>query len=160
MRVPLDQISNESINKFFKSLDIGNVNQISGVPGVITTLTGLAFLILDRHYHIYSVNLYGLMIILTILFFSFQMMVHQRHLSYQYILAVSICGTWKRESEAGRTNTCHTVSVCQKSISWSFFGSSTQKRWSYLSLVCLMCVAKNALRSLSLQLICAGLVMN
>ena len=49
MRVPLNHISNENIDKFVKSLDIGNVNQIPGVPGVTRTLTGLVFMILDLH---------------------------------------------------------------------------------------------------------------
>ena len=49
MRVQLSYISNESIDKFVKSLDIGNVNQIPGAPGVTRTLTGLVFMILDLH---------------------------------------------------------------------------------------------------------------
>ena len=129
MRVLLNHISNENIDKFVKSLDIGNVNQIPGVPGVTRTLTGLVFMILDLHLKLPSLEHKLVWFNDNPNHFVFQMMVLQRHLSCRCLLAVSLCGTWERESEAGSTKTCFTVSVCQKSmIAWSFFGSSTQKR--------------------------------
>ena len=49
MKVPLNQISDESVEKFVKSLDIGHVHQIPNVPGVTRTVTGLVFMIIDLH---------------------------------------------------------------------------------------------------------------
>jgi hypothetical protein len=49
MRVPFSFISNESIETFVRSLDIGHVNQIPNVPGLTRTVTGLVFLIIDLH---------------------------------------------------------------------------------------------------------------
>ena len=41
MKVPLNQISDESVENFVKYLDVGHVNQIPNVPGVTRTVTGL-----------------------------------------------------------------------------------------------------------------------
>lgn len=49
MRVPINSVSNESIEKFVMSLDIGHVNQIPGIPGLTRTVTGLVFMVLDLH---------------------------------------------------------------------------------------------------------------
>ena len=49
MQVQLNEISNESVEKFVKTLDIGSVNQIPNNPGVSKTITGLVFMIIDLH---------------------------------------------------------------------------------------------------------------
>jgi hypothetical protein len=93
MRVPLNSISNESIDK---SLDIGHVNQMPGVPGVTGTVTGLVFMILDMHLRLpylsrrliwfnENVNHFFL--------FSYQIMEHQKLLSCQCLLAALLYGT-------------------------------------------------------------------
>ena len=41
--------SNEKVDKFVKSLDIGSVIQVPNVPGVTRTVTGLVFMIIDLH---------------------------------------------------------------------------------------------------------------
>ena len=40
-------ISNESVQKFVKSLDIGDVNVIPEISGAARTVTGLTYLIID-----------------------------------------------------------------------------------------------------------------
>ena len=42
-------LSNEKVDKFVKSLDIGHVTQIPCVPGVSRAVTGLVFMIIDLH---------------------------------------------------------------------------------------------------------------
>ena len=49
MQLSLNRISNESVEKYVKTLDIGCVNQIPNVPGVTRTVTGLLFMIMDLH---------------------------------------------------------------------------------------------------------------
>ena len=49
MQLSLSYISNESVGKFVKSLDIGCISQIPNVPGVTRTITGLVFMIIDLH---------------------------------------------------------------------------------------------------------------
>ncbi|CAB3999878.1 Hypothetical predicted protein [Paramuricea clavata] len=49
IQLSLSHISNESIEKFVKTLDIGCVCQIPDVPGVTRTITGLVFMIMDLH---------------------------------------------------------------------------------------------------------------
>ena len=56
LHVPVNRISNESIEKFVQSLDIGHVNQIPNVPGVTRTVTGLVFMILDLHLRLPSLS--------------------------------------------------------------------------------------------------------
>ena len=41
VQVSLSKVSDESVEKFVKSLDIGSVSQIPNVPGVTGTVTGL-----------------------------------------------------------------------------------------------------------------------
>lgn len=48
MRLPTS-VSNSAVDAFVKSLDIGNVTQLSNVPGVSRTVTGLVFMIIDLH---------------------------------------------------------------------------------------------------------------
>ena len=45
----LSNISNERVEKFVKTLDIGCVCQIPDVSGVTRTITGLVFMIMDLH---------------------------------------------------------------------------------------------------------------
>ena len=47
VQVSLSKVSDESVEKFVKSLDIGSVSQIPNVPGVTRTVTGLVFMIVD-----------------------------------------------------------------------------------------------------------------
>ena len=49
MQVSLSKVSDESVEKFVKTLDIGSVSQIPNVPGVTRTVTGLVFMIVDLH---------------------------------------------------------------------------------------------------------------
>jgi hypothetical protein len=49
VQLSLSNVSNESIEKFVKSLDIGCVCQIPGVSGVTRTITGIVFMIIDLH---------------------------------------------------------------------------------------------------------------
>ena len=49
VQVSLSKVSDESVEKFVKSLDIGSVSQIPNVPGVTRTVTGLVFMIVDLH---------------------------------------------------------------------------------------------------------------
>lgn len=49
IQLSLSHISNESIEKFVKTLDIGCVCQIPDVPGVTRTITGLVFMIMELH---------------------------------------------------------------------------------------------------------------
>lgn len=49
LRLPKLIASDESIDRFVKSLDIGHVTQIPGVSGVSRTVTGLVFMIIDLH---------------------------------------------------------------------------------------------------------------
>ena len=49
VQLSLSNISNESIDKFVKTLDIGCVCQIPDVSGVTRTITGLVFMIMDIH---------------------------------------------------------------------------------------------------------------
>ena len=49
VQLSLSHVTNESIEKFVKTLDIGCVCQIPGVPGVTTTITGLVFMVIDLH---------------------------------------------------------------------------------------------------------------
>lgn len=49
LRLPKLSLSDENVDKFVKSLDIGHVNQIPGVPGVSRTVTGLVFMVIDLH---------------------------------------------------------------------------------------------------------------
>jgi hypothetical protein len=49
MQVSLSKVSDESVEKFVKTLDIGSVSQIPIVPGVTRTVTGLVFMIVDLH---------------------------------------------------------------------------------------------------------------
>ncbi|KAK3745923.1 hypothetical protein QZH41_010220 [Actinostola sp. cb2023] len=48
LRLP-QPVSTMAVDKFVKELNIGNANQIPGVPGVSRTITGLVFMILDLH---------------------------------------------------------------------------------------------------------------
>ena len=49
IQLSLSHISNESIEKFVKTLDIGCVCQIPDIPSVTRTITGLIFMIMDLH---------------------------------------------------------------------------------------------------------------
>ena len=49
MQVSLSKISDESVEKFVKALDISSVFQIPNVPGVTRTVTWLVFMIVDLH---------------------------------------------------------------------------------------------------------------
>ena len=49
MQVSLSKVSDESVEKFVKTLDIGSVSQIRILPGVTRTVTGLVFMIVDLH---------------------------------------------------------------------------------------------------------------
>ncbi len=49
MQLSLNYISNEKVDKFVKSLDMGSVIQVPNVPGVTRTVTGLVFMIIDLH---------------------------------------------------------------------------------------------------------------
>ena len=49
IQLSLSHISNESIEKFVKTLDIGCVCQIPDVPGVTRMITGVVFMIMDLH---------------------------------------------------------------------------------------------------------------
>lgn len=49
LRLPKLISSDESVNRFVKSLDIGHVTQIPGISGVSRTVTGLVFMIIDLH---------------------------------------------------------------------------------------------------------------
>ena len=49
LRLPKLSSSDESVDRFVKSLDIGHVTQIPGVSGVSRTVTGLVFMIIDLH---------------------------------------------------------------------------------------------------------------
>ncbi len=55
--------SNEGVDKFVKSKDIGHVSEIPNYLGVSRTVTGLVFMILDLHYVylILETDLSGLM---------------------------------------------------------------------------------------------------
>ena len=76
LRLPKLSFSDDNVDKFVKSLDIGHVTQIPGVSGVSRTVTGLVFMIIDLHLRvpIFLVNLSGSMKMKIILFFSSQMM--------------------------------------------------------------------------------------
>jgi hypothetical protein len=45
----LSRVSDDKIDKFVKSLDIGSISQIPNAPGVTRTITGLVFMIIDFH---------------------------------------------------------------------------------------------------------------
>ena len=49
LRLPKLSFSDDNVDKFVKSLDIGHVTQIPGVSGVSRTVTGLVFMIIDLH---------------------------------------------------------------------------------------------------------------
>lgn len=49
LRLPKLISSDESVDRFAKSLDIGHVTQIPGISGVSRTVTGLVFMIIDLH---------------------------------------------------------------------------------------------------------------
>ena len=49
MQVSLSEMSDENVEKFVKTPDIGSVSQIPNVPGVTRTVTVLAFMIVDLH---------------------------------------------------------------------------------------------------------------
>ena len=49
LRLPKLSLSDENVDRFVKSLDIGRVTQIPGVSGVSRTVTGLVFMIIDLH---------------------------------------------------------------------------------------------------------------
>ena len=49
MQVSLSKMSDESVKKFVKTLDIGSVSQIPNVPGVTRMVTGLVFMIVDLY---------------------------------------------------------------------------------------------------------------
>ncbi len=49
VQLSLSRISNESIEKFVKTLDIGCVCQIPDVPGITRTITGLVLMVIDLH---------------------------------------------------------------------------------------------------------------
>ena len=49
LRLPKLSVSDESVDRFVKSLDIGHVTQLPGVLGVSRTVTGLVFMIIDLH---------------------------------------------------------------------------------------------------------------
>ena len=49
LRLPKLSVSDESVDRFVKSLDIGHVTQLPGVSGVSRTVTGLVFMIIDLH---------------------------------------------------------------------------------------------------------------
>jgi hypothetical protein len=48
LRLP-KSVSNTAVDKFMKSLDIGDVTQLQDVNGVSRTVTGLVFMIIDLH---------------------------------------------------------------------------------------------------------------
>lgn len=48
LRLP-KSVSSSAVDKFVKSLDIGDITQLQGVSGVSRTVTGLVFLIIDLH---------------------------------------------------------------------------------------------------------------
>lgn len=66
-------VSDEKVEKFVKSLDIGHVSEIPNYSGVSRTVTGLVFMILDLH-----LRLSYLMITRIILLFSFPMTVPRK----------------------------------------------------------------------------------
>lgn len=49
LRVPKLSLSDAAVDRFVKSLDIGHVSQIPGIPGVSRTVTGLVFMVIDLH---------------------------------------------------------------------------------------------------------------
>ena len=49
MEISLSRISDESVEKFVRTLDIGSVCQIPHVLGVTRSVTGLVFMIIDLH---------------------------------------------------------------------------------------------------------------
>ena len=49
VQLSLSCISNESIDKFVKTPDIGSLCQIPDVPGIARTITGLVFMVIDLH---------------------------------------------------------------------------------------------------------------
>ena len=49
LSLPKLSLSDESVDKFVKRLDIGHVTQLPGVSGVSRTVTGLVFMIIDLH---------------------------------------------------------------------------------------------------------------
>lgn len=83
LRLPKLSLSDENVDKFVKSLDIGHVNQIPGVSRVSQTVTGLVFMVIDLHLRVphLSHKLIWFKKMKIILFFSFQMMVHLRQVN-------------------------------------------------------------------------------
>lgn len=74
----------ENADIFIKSLDLGNVTQIPGVPDVSRTMTGLVSMIIDLHLKVPHLSRkFGSMKMKIVLFVSIQMMVHPRQVSYQ-----------------------------------------------------------------------------
>ena len=49
IQLSLLHVSNESIEKFVKTIDIGCVCQIPDAPGVTRTITGLVLMVIDLH---------------------------------------------------------------------------------------------------------------
>ena len=49
LRLPKPSVSDESVDRFVKSLDIGHITQLPGVSSVSRTVTGLVFMIIDLH---------------------------------------------------------------------------------------------------------------
>ena len=49
LRLPKLSVSDESVDRFVKSLDIGHITQLPGVSSVSRTVTGLVFMIIDLH---------------------------------------------------------------------------------------------------------------
>ncbi|PFX15034.1 hypothetical protein AWC38_SpisGene20770 [Stylophora pistillata] len=49
LRLTMLSFSDDNVDKFVKSLDIGPVTQIPGASGVSRTVTGLVFMIIDLH---------------------------------------------------------------------------------------------------------------
>ena len=50
LRLPKLSLSDENVDRFVKSLDIGHITQIPAVLGVSCTVTGLVFMITDLHW--------------------------------------------------------------------------------------------------------------
>ena len=52
LRLPKLSVSDESVDRFVKSLDIGHITQLPGVSSVSRTVTGFVFMIIDLHFRV------------------------------------------------------------------------------------------------------------
>lgn len=56
LRLSKLSVSDESVDRFVKSLDIGHITQLPGVSGVSRTVMGLVFMIIDLHLQVESLT--------------------------------------------------------------------------------------------------------